>query len=54
MKKLFITSLVALFTFSAFVSCEPETSREDLQDEFATGHGEVGDPEDQTQQEGGN
>ncbi|MFC4636663.1 hypothetical protein ACFO3O_22350 [Dokdonia ponticola] len=53
MKKLLLIFTICLFTIS-IVSCEPDKSIEEEQNEFATGHGEVGDPAEETEEEGGN
>lgn len=51
MKKYILIGIFALALGS--VSCEPEQSKEELE-ELATGHGEVGDPAEDPEEEGGN
>lgn len=52
MKKVLVLFVFALFTLTAFNSCEPDTTNGEDQ-ELSTGHGEVGDPEEETEEEGG-
>ena len=53
MKKSLLIFTISLFAIS-ISSCEPDKSIEEEQYEFATGHGEVGDPPEETEEEGGN
>lgn len=38
----------------SITSCEPDKTIDEELNEFSTGHGEVGDPAEETEEEGGN